>query len=176
MDATVARILDPSYLDGLEAKPIEDLRSMRTECQAVETGLSYLRRVVQGRLDIVAGELARRRDGGDPADISGLIDRLPEILADRTRSPGFGRLPQTLATGDPDPDLVDRLEAICGTDLDHLPDAGDERLVTLREDLAEFEHDVSGRRRELFDRIDAIQAELTRRYRTGEASVESLLH
>jgi hypothetical protein len=34
---------------------------------------------------------------------------------------------------------------------------------------------VSDLRRNLFDRIDAIEAELTRRYRTGEASVDSLL-
>ena len=37
---------------------------MRAECQEVETGLSFLRRVVQGHLDIVAAELAptpRRR-------------------------------------------------------------------------------------------------------------------
>ena len=37
------------------------------------------------------------------------------------------------------------------------------------------QHTVSSRRRALFDHIDALQAELTRRYKTGEASVESLL-
>ena len=40
---------------------------MRTECQEVETGLSLLRRVVQGRLDIVGLELTRRAEGGDPS-------------------------------------------------------------------------------------------------------------
>jgi hypothetical protein len=34
---------------------------------------------------------------------------------------------------------------------------------------------VSGQRRDLFERIDALQAEITRRYKTGEASVDSLL-
>ena len=34
---------------------------------------------------------------------------------------------------------------------------------------------MSRRRRSLHERIDALQAEITRRYRTGEASVESLL-
>jgi len=43
------------------------------------------------------------------------------------------------------------------------------------ESLAGFERTVSALRRTLFDRIDAIEAELTRRYRTGEASVDSLL-
>lgn len=176
MDATVERILATGYLADLEARPIEEIRAMRTESASVETGLSYLRRVVQGRLDIVAGELSRRRDGGDPGDLTELIERLPEILADRTRSPGLGRLPQTLGQGTPEPELEAKLDQICGGgDLDRLPDIDDERLVALREELTAFEHEVSGRRRELFDVIDALQAELTRRYRTGEASVESLL-
>ena len=45
----------------------------------------------------------------------------------------------------------------------------------MREALDQFEQQVSGRRRELHQRIDALQAEITRRYRTGEASVETLL-
>jgi hypothetical protein len=176
MDANVQRILDPDYLADLGARSIEEVRAMRAECHAVETGLSYLRRVVQGRLDIVAGELARRRDGGDPADLSDLIEKLPEILADRTRAPGLGRLPQTLGPGTPDAELEGRLAEICaGGELDHLPDAADDALLALQGALADFEHEVSTRRRSLFDRIDALQAELTRRYRTGEASVESLL-
>jgi hypothetical protein len=34
---------------------------------------------------------------------------------------------------------------------------------------------VSSHRHDLFTRIDALQAEITRRYKTGEASVDSLL-
>ena len=34
---------------------------------------------------------------------------------------------------------------------------------------------MSERRHAYFDRIDALQAELTRRYRTGEATVDGLL-
>ncbi len=34
---------------------------------------------------------------------------------------------------------------------------------------------MSERRHAYFERIDALQAELTRRYRTGEASVDGLL-
>ena len=40
---------------------------------------------------------------------------------------------------------------------------------------AEFEQRVSHDRRERFDRLDALSAELVRRYRDGEASVDSLL-
>ena len=35
---------------------------------------------------------------------------------------------------------------------------------------------VSTLRRAMFDRIDTLQAELTRRYREGETTVDDLLH
>jgi hypothetical protein len=170
------RILSSEYLGDVEQRAMDDVRSMRTECQAVETSLSYLRRMVQGRLDIVGVELQRRRDGADPSDLAALVSKLPEILSDRTRNPGFGRLPQTMAPGEVDPELEAELERItAGHDVEALPALPDEAVTTLREQLDAFEHTVSSRRRELFDRIDALQAEITRRYRTGEASVESLL-
>ena len=34
---------------------------------------------------------------------------------------------------------------------------------------------MSSQRHALFERIDALQAEITRRYKTGEATVDSLL-
>lgn len=176
MDETVARILDPGYLDDLESRPIEEIRAMRAECQEIETGLSFLRRVVQGRLDIVQAELARRREGGDPRDLSALIDKLPAILAEHLRAPGTGRLPTTLGSGKVDEELSRRLdEIVAATGFDNLADATDDQLARASEGLAELEADVSSRRRAMFDRIDALQAELTRRYRTGEATVESLL-
>ena len=155
---------------------MDDVRAMRGECQAVETGLSYLRRLVQGRLDIVGVELQRRRDGGAPGDLSTLVSRLPEILSEHTRSPGVGRLPQTMAPGEIDADLEQRLNAIVeGHDVESLPGLADDAILALHDALEAFEHEVSARRRDVFDRIDALQAEITRRYRTGEASVETLL-
>jgi len=174
MDDHIARILDPGYLGDLPARSIEEIRSMRAECQDVETGLSYLRRVVQGRLDIVDAELTRRREGGAPGDLASLIDQLPAILADHLRAPGTGRLPSTLGAGTIDPELEAEIDAIVES-LDDLAAVTDDQLVDARERLSQLEHDISARRRSLFDRIDALQAELTRRYRTGEASVESLL-
>jgi hypothetical protein len=174
-DDATDRLLDPSYLDGMRDLPIEEIRSRRAECQAVETGLSYLRRVVQGRLDITAAELHRRRDGGDPADMSTLIDQLPEILADHLRAPGLGRLPTGTDPGRVDPELEARVDDTVAP-LDDLASLTDDDLAAVSARLTELEQEISERRRALFDRIDALQAELTRRYKAGEASVESLLH
>jgi hypothetical protein len=176
MDESVARILDPAYLEGLEGRSIEDIRSMRAACQEIETGLSFFRRVVQGRLDIADAELARRREGGDSGDLTSLIERLPEILSDHLRAPGNGRLPTSLGPGRPDEELHARLDAIVADHrLDSITEIDDDALAAAREALAELEAEVSRRRRAMFERIDTLQAELTRRYRSGEASVDSLL-
>jgi hypothetical protein len=176
MSADLDALLDPGYLGDVQARPMDEVRRMRAECQEVETGLSMLRRVVQGRLDIVGLELARRAEGGDPADLPDLIARLPEILSDRTHAPGVGRLPQLMAPGELPAGLEEELDAIVGAGaITDLPSVGDDDLRTIAESLEAFEQKVSGQRQALFDRIDALQAEITRRYKTGEATVDALL-
>ena len=56
-----------------------------------------------------------------------------------------------------------------------LPSVDDATLQAMADQLTDFEQRVSGYRRDLFERIDALQAEITRRYKTGEASVDTLL-
>ena len=176
MAVDLQTLLDPGYLGDLPTRPMEEVRAMRAECQEVESGLSLLRRVVQGRLDIVGVELTRRASGGHPGDLPDLIAHLPEVLSDRTHAPGVGRLPQIMAPGELPAELEAELDAITGAgSLAELPSLDDDALRAIAEGLEAFEHKVSQHRQELFDRIDALQAEITRRYKTGEASVDSLL-
>jgi hypothetical protein len=175
MNGEAERMLRPDYLVDLEHRPIDEIRAMRDECVAVETGLSYLRRMVQGPLDIVGRDLVRREVGGE-ADRAALIDELPGILADGPRPPGNGRLSQTLEPVDLDPELAAELDALVGGGaIGDVTGLDDGALVELQRQLTDYEHRVSERRRAFFDRIDALQAELTRRYQTGEATVDSLL-
>jgi len=170
------RLLDPRTLDGLAELPIGELRRLRAACVEVETGLSYLRRLVQGPLDIVRREQQRRAGGAPEPDLSELVAQLPGILADGPRASGVGRLPQTLEPTDVDPVLQAELdELVGGGRVAAVTTMDDAELAALADALADFEARVSGRRRAFHERIDALQAELTRRYRTGEASVESLL-
>jgi hypothetical protein len=176
MNAHLERILSADYLGDIQGRPLEEIRAMRAECREVETGMSYLRRMVQGRLDIVRSALERGEGGGDAGDLSDLIERLPSILSDRSRPPGVGRLPQLLAPGEVDEELTAELdEIITAGRLAQVPDLGTDELAEVAEQLEALERRVSDRRHQLFERIDALQAEITRRYRTGEASVESLL-
>lgn len=176
MDQELQQLLDDHFLDGLANRDAEMLRSMRARCQRLETSLSYLRRLAQGRIDIVASELARRAEGGDPGDLDELVDRLPDVLSDRTRTAGVGHLPQYLATGNIEGTLVEELADMeVEARLSELPTVSAEWLTSAREHLTSYEHKVSALRRGLFERIDAIQEELIRRYRVGEATIDSVI-
>jgi len=173
---TLRSITADDYLGDLTALDMDDLRARRATCREVETGLSYLRRQAQGRLDVVAAEQARREAGGGSGDLEDLIARLPELLAGSTRTPGVGRLPSEFGTGAVDEDLAEELDRVdAETGLSQPDQLSDAELAAAAEAFGAFERMLSDLRRTLFDRIDAIEAELTRRYRTGEASVDSLL-
>ncbi len=179
MKETLDRVTADGYLADLTSRPMDTVRQMRAECQGLENALSYVRRVAQGRLDIVGAELARRASGGDPADLRALIGQLPDILADRTApsgSPLGARPPLDLFADDAGEEWSREVDAIFNpVDTGTLTSLDDARLAEVRDQLAAYEQLTSGRRQALHGIIDALQAEITRRYRTGEASVDSLL-
>ena len=173
--ANLSDVVDPAYLEGLESWPLEDIRGRRDEATELETGLSYMRRIVQGRLDIVLAE-QRHREQGDRADVSDLVDELPAILSGNVHAPGLGRLPVLLGPGELDEDLERRLEEILpASSLPALGELDEDRLHRAAEGLTEFERSVSAQRRGVLDVLDRLQEEIVRRYRTGEATVDSLL-
>lgn len=172
----VDRVLAGGYLGDLMSRPIEQIRTMRAECRAVEDKVSYLRRMAQGRLDIVAADLRRRSEGRSPSDLPDLVDQLPGILSDKVHAAGPGRLPSGLLSVDDDEDLTADLDVVAGPGvLDRLPELSDDEVAELARRIGDLERAVSDRRRGLFSRIDALQAELARRYRTGEANVGTVL-
>ncbi len=77
---------------NLSEKSNEELRGLIDRLSAEENDLSYRRRVLHGRIDILRAELVDRLAQGqrEPHDvISGTdMDRLVEILARDLRAPG----------------------------------------------------------------------------------------
>ncbi|HMQ26573.1 MAG TPA: hypothetical protein PKA98_11345, partial [Acidimicrobiales bacterium] len=129
-----------------------------------------------GHLDIVNHERIRRREGGAPGDLAEVIGRLPDILAEHTRGPGLARPPQDLEPAVVPEELRAELDAIMAeADLADLPTLDDAGLAELGERLAAFEAEVSARRQALHACIDALQDEIKRRYRDGEADPDSVL-
>jgi hypothetical protein len=171
----LSEVTNPVYLEGLEEWSMDEVRSRRDAATETETGLSYLRRIVQGRLDIVIAEQGHRRSGSR-SDASDLVDELPSILAENVHAPGLGRLPALMGPGELDPELEARLEAILpAARLAHLSELSDDGLGIAAESLTDFERTVSSQRRAVLDVLDRLQEEIVRRYRTGEASVDNLL-
>ena len=165
----------PGYLQGLESWPLDELRSRRDQATVVETGLSYLRRIIQGRLDIVLAE-QRRREAGEQESLTELVGQLPSILSEHVHAPGLGRLPALMGPGELDDGLQERLEgAMPESRLANVTEVGDPELHAAGDRLVELEREVSGLRRSVFDVLDRLQEEIVRRYRTGEATVDSLL-
>jgi hypothetical protein len=170
------RILTSTYLDGIEASSLADIRSMRTECQEAEVALSYLRRLIQGRLDIVHAYLEHPGSEGPP-DLAALVDDLPAILsAGPGRPAGPGHLPLLLSPDTEESDLTAELDAVLGADeIGTLAELDIDQLNSIAGQLEAIESRVSVDRRALHERIDALQAELVDRHKTGRASVDGLL-
>lgn len=169
-------LLDPEALADLEQRPIEDVRAQRAACVEVETGLSYLRRLIQGSLDIVGQAIEQRGSDGGAIDIAELVSQLPSILSDALRPAAPGRLVESLEPTRYDVELGAEYELLVGDGLvARAADLEDTELAEILEQLRELERRVSAQRHQYHERIDALQAELTRRYRTGEATVDALL-
>jgi len=166
--------LAADLLAGLAELPIEEVRARRAACQLLETQLSYVRRLAQGRLDIVASEITARHEGaqGDRT----LVEQLTVALSDHITAPGNGHLSMVLAPGDIDAELLAGLDAAAPPARVSSPSSMDDaELRQATNALAQFEREISARRRAMFDRIDTLQAEIVRRYQSGEATVDSLL-
>ena len=74
----IQRLTDPSFVGNLDARALDELRDMKTECNEVENALSYLRRLSQARIEILEAERERRERGGTVGD---LVADLPRILS-----------------------------------------------------------------------------------------------
>ncbi|MGW7288537.1 RsiG family protein [Streptomyces sp. NPDC054847] len=166
----------------LTALRLPELRTLRRDSQRDEADLSYVRRLVQGRIDILRAELARRKDPGTAGDAPGtpvvdrlVVDRLSEILADPPSTRGSSARHVTLST--PRGEEYRRLasEMLDEVQLSDLDARTDEELHTAMGRLLGYEQQVSHRRRLLQRTADDCSAEIARRYREGEAQVDDLL-
>jgi hypothetical protein len=162
-------VLEPDYLADLADVSLDDLRERRESAEDVETQISYYRRLLHGRLDLLDFEL-RRRNGQEERT---LIEALPEILATGMT---FGNEPNLrhIETMPPIPTTTGRrlIDKIMD-DGNHtqLPELSDEELTEAIDRLGEVEQELSAQRRQLHTVIDALQDEIIARYRSqqGEA-------
>jgi hypothetical protein len=163
-------VLEPEYLADLSDVSLDELRERRESAEDVEAQISYYRRLLHGRLDLLDFEL-RRRNGQEERT---LIEALPEILA---AGMTFGSEPSLrhIETMPPIPTttgrrLIDRImdDGI----LTQLPELTEEELTEAIDRLGEVEQELSAQRRQLHTVIDALQDEIIARYRSQQGETQ----
>ena len=159
----IDKIRDPSFVVGLADMSLDDVRARRDDCQAEREYLSLLRRLLQGRAEILKAE-AEARAGGDTAP---LVDRLSQILADDDH-PVTSR-GEAVRVAVPEEEMllarrrVERLAA--DSKLSDPAALNDEELGAAIEALATEESGISDARRDVIGVLDTVQDELKRRYK-----------
>lgn len=161
------RILHDSYVEDLPGLPMEELRSRREEAEREEAWLSYVRRMLHGRIDILNGQGVMNADG--ELDLDALVASLSGQMGPGSHpapievidSPGGGRR------------AVERL--IARTGLDDPASLTDEQIADRLEQLRKMESDVSDARSRVHRVQDLLTGEVARRYRDGETQPESAL-
>lgn len=166
-------LVTEAQLADLPALETGALRELRATCETAEEGVSYARRVLQGRLDILRARLVERDDPGS----GDLLDALPAILADvgPPSTPSQARASRVRVPADAERYATAVDELLAEPVLEGLEDQPLREADRLVEVLLELEAALSERRRQLFDRIDALRAELAARYKDGRADVRDLL-
>lgn len=159
----IDRVLAPDFVERLQDIDLDELRRRRDLSRAELEYLSYLRRLLQGRRDILQAELDRRRRGGDQES---LLADIAAILADAPTGSSRG---EALAFTVPDEEIdlarrrVERL--VSDARLSDLPRLSDDELEDAVAGIDEEERALSDARSRVIEAHDMLQAELVRRYR-----------
>ncbi|MFE9807280.1 AmfC protein [Streptomyces sp. NPDC005227] len=171
---------------GLGVLRLPELRTLRREAQRNEADLSYVRRLLQGRIDITRAELARRGQRRMPAATSGhrpflparepsVVERLSEILTDAPARHRSSARHVTVGTPHSEEYRALAADMLAEVELSDLDARTDEELSAGLGRLVRYEQQVSRQRQQLQRTADDCSAEIARRYREGEAQVDDLL-
>ena len=166
----IDKVLAEDYLaDVTSRSACSDVRSLRDEADQEETDLSYLRRLLQGRVDLVAAEV-RRRGAGDEGELVGQLPSHPR----RRDAAAAGVRPRPAPCHRADERRRDpprrRKARRRGRHRSRVP-AATMSCGNCSRSCASRSAEVSDTRRRVQAVFDTASAELTRRYRDGEADV-----
>jgi hypothetical protein len=166
-------VADPSFAAAPGDLDTTTLRSRRRLCLEIDRELSYQRRLLHGRLDLIDFELRRRR--GDATGT--VLESLVEILDDAPGTAGRSA-PDTLVTdpgtfegpGRRDVDLVLADDAVS-----RLGELTDPEIADARARIEAVERVISAQRKVAHDAEAVLAAELAERYRAGAISTDELI-
>ena len=146
---------------------VAEIRAQRNALQAEEDAISFVRRLAQGRLDLVQDE-ERRRATGTETPVGSLADRLADVFGQQ-HGGGSARPPRE--TNIPaDHPLVKELDELCEHyEFESLENLDSKSLSELAGALSMFEKSCSQLRHDLFEKIDTLTAALVASVRASGA-------
>lgn len=159
----IDQILDPAFVDGLDALSIDELRTRLRLAREEEDDLSYVRRLLHGRLDILGAEL-EAREAGQPRS-AGIGDLRSALGGEGGSAGGRGARPAVAVRATSTEGRRRAERAVAEAHLARLPDLAVPEIEAIREQLQGEERQISDDRRRLHDVIDALEGELARRYK-----------
>ena len=160
----IDELMASGFTDDLGSLETDEIRRRRDMARAELEYVSFLRRLVQGRRDILRDELDRRRTDGATQDV---MERVVSVLSEGTRGASGGRAPTVPLPEDEIAMARRRVEKLVGdTELSDLGTLSDERLEAAIGKLDEEERGVSDARSRVIDVHDALQEEMKRRLKT----------
>jgi anti-sigma-K factor RsiG len=165
-----ADVLDPAFLDSLPDLPTDELRRRRDESLAEREFLSYLRRLLQVRQDVLSAERGQRKSGKQPEP---LVDRLTAVLSKGGKTNGTrGEAIRTVLSEADLEEAERQAEAMLpALNLGQSDEMSEDELERAVRSLAEAERAVSSRRAAVIRVHDRLQEELKRRYRDNPAEI-----
>ncbi len=160
----IDHLMAPGFTDELGSLGTDEVRRRRDLARAELEYVSFLRRLVQGRRDILRDELDRRRTDGAPQDV---VERVVQVLSEGTRGQSGGRAPTVPLPEDEIAMARRRVERLVGdTELSDLVALSDERLEEAIGKLQEEERGVSDARTKVIEIHDALQDEMKKRLKS----------
>lgn len=175
---SIDRILAPGFIDDVADLDLDELRERRHLAEQEEVDLSYARRMLQGRADLLRAS-QRRSVNGEPAGSrsdADLARDLAAALADNgpRTDHGLGRhlAVDPTRVGEHRRAVEQAVADLGASDPSSLDADGLARVI---DQLSELEHGVSDNRRKVQHVMDTLSAEMARRYRSGDAHVEDVL-
>jgi len=161
----IDRLLAPAYGENLGELPLSEVKRRRDESLAEREYQSLLRRLVQGRLDILRAEQARRDSGEEEGS---LVENLVAALASDGPAGGSSRGEALRLTVPPEEMTLARRrveQLVADTTISDPRSLTDDELQQAATRLAEEERTVSADRAAVIGVHDRLQEELKRRYK-----------
>lgn len=181
----IDRLLSGDVLTNLADMDADALLRLRDDAAHEEADLSYVRRLLQGRMDLLRFE-QEHRAAGRPEDTPGmpaagddeeLVHALTRVLTSGADSPDDVPPLSTPETMEPQDVELRRREAesaVADARVSNLGALQDNDLAAAVERLRKLESQVSTSRRRVQEVVDALAEEVTRRVELGELPAESL--